>query len=121
VTDIEILIITYGEQTRWAGYYSEGVEADIKNEEAISTLTKLKAEIDRLNAEWMAKCEELRKDAERYRWLRNEHFPTADNPPLAQVVWKAFGNRHNSDWANMIDGHDLDVSVDTELAKKEGA
>jgi hypothetical protein len=62
VTDIEILIITYGEQTRWAGYYSEGVEADIKNEEAISTLTKLKAEIDRLNAEWMAKCEELRAE-----------------------------------------------------------
>ncbi|MBC8642970.1 hypothetical protein IAG25_40150 [Caballeronia sp. EK] len=30
----------------------------------------------------------MEKDAERYRWLRSEHFPTADKPPVAQVMWK---------------------------------
>lgn len=52
------------------------------------------------------------RDAARYRWLRAEHFPTADNPPLAQVVWKASDNRHTSIWANIIDGNDLDRSID---------
>ncbi|WP_186177768.1 hypothetical protein [Burkholderia gladioli] len=52
------------------------------------------------------------RDAARYRWLRSEHFPTAANPPLAQVVWKASDNRHTSIWANIIDGDDLDRSID---------
>jgi hypothetical protein len=51
-------------------------------------------------------------DAARYRWLRNEHFPTADNPPLAQVVWKFGSNRRGSEWANLIDGNDLDAAID---------
>lgn len=60
------------------------------------------------------------KDAARYRWLRNEHFPTADNPPLAQVAWKLGGNRHGSEWANLIDGNDLDAAIDAAMqADKE--
>jgi len=61
------------------------------------------------------------RDAARYRWLRKEHFPTADNPPLAQVVWKAFDNRHSSDWANMIDGDDLDRAIDAALSAAQSA
>ncbi|MET3232212.1 UNVERIFIED_ORG: hypothetical protein ABIC54_004417 [Burkholderia sp. 1263] len=57
------------------------------------------------------------RDANRYRWLRNEHFPTADKPPLAQVVWKALDDRHSGQWANMIDGHDLDAAIDGARAK----
>ena len=112
MTDIEILIITYGEQTRWAGYYSEGVEADIKNEEAISTLTKLKAEIDRLNAEWMAKCEELRKDSERYRRIRLG---------LSNVHGDVYAMVFAGDGDYPEDGDALDRAVDASLAKKEGA
>jgi hypothetical protein len=61
------------------------------------------------------------RDALRYRWLRKEHFPTADNPPLAQVVWKAFDNRHSSDWANMVDGNDLDRAIDAALTAAQSA
>jgi hypothetical protein len=63
---------------------------------------------------------ETQTDAARYRWLRSEHFPTADNPPLAQVVWKAFDNRHSSDWANMVDGNDLDRAIDAAIAAASG-
>lgn len=59
------------------------------------------------------------RDAARYRWLRNEHFPTADNPPLAQVVWKT-GDRHWNQWSNLIDGNDLDRAIDDAIAKESG-
>ena len=52
------------------------------------------------------------RDAARYRWLRNEHFPTANNPPLAQVVWKFLQDRHCGRWVNIIDGNDLDFAID---------
>jgi hypothetical protein len=55
------------------------------------------------------------RDAERYRWLRKEHFPTADNPPLAQVVWKSSDNRRSSKWVNLINGNDLDSAIDAAL------
>jgi hypothetical protein len=61
------------------------------------------------------------RDAARYRWLRNEHFPTADNPPLAQVVWKFGSNRRGSEWANLIDGNDLDAAIDRARQDKEGS
>lgn len=56
----------------------------------------------RLNAEWMAKCEALRKDAARYRWLRD-------------------GGREQIDMFYSLWGESLDWAIDTELAKKEGA
>lgn len=58
------------------------------------------------------------RDAARYRWLRKEHFPTADKPPLAQVVWKKLDDRHESQWANMIDGNDLDRAIDAAIGKE---
>ncbi|MCA8018118.1 hypothetical protein [Burkholderia metallica] len=61
-----------------------------------------------------------RRDAGRYRWLRKEHFPTADHPPIAQVVWKAFDDRQGNTWANMIDGDDLDRAIDAALAQRQG-
>jgi hypothetical protein len=62
------------------------------------------------------------KDAERYQWLRNEHFPTADKPPVAQVTWKRGSVRHSSEWANLIDGNDLDNAIDAAiLAANKGA
>jgi hypothetical protein len=60
------------------------------------------------------------KDAERYRWLRSEHFPTAFKPPVAQVIWKRGSVRHSHEWANLIDGNDLDAAIDASiLAAKE--
>jgi hypothetical protein len=56
----------------------------------------------RLNAEWIAKCEELRKDALRYKWLRD-------------------GGREQIDMFNSLWGESLDWAIDAALAKKEGA
>jgi hypothetical protein len=58
-------------------------------------------------------------DAARYRWLRNEHFPTSDNPPLAQVAWKCGSNRRGSEWANLIDGNDLDAAIDAAMKEQK--
>ncbi|MDR5742474.1 hypothetical protein QCE73_04805 [Caballeronia sp. LZ029] len=60
----------------------------------------------------------MEKDAERYRWLVKEHFPTAAKPPVAQVVWKASGDRYSCDWVNMIDGWDLNRAIDDAIAKE---
>jgi hypothetical protein len=56
-------------------------------------------------------------DAARWRWLLGEHFPTAENPPLAQVLWKQSNNRHGH-WVNMIDGNDLKAHVDAAIESK---
>lgn len=61
------------------------------------------------------------RDAKRYRWLRKEHFPTAANPPLAQVIWKARDNRHGPEWVNLIDGNDLDRAVDAAMTAAQPA
>jgi hypothetical protein len=54
----------------------------------------------------MAKCEELRKDSERYKWLRDEGDIS---------VRDVFGS-----WCRELnDG--LDAAIDAALAKKEGA
>lgn len=58
------------------------------------------------------------RDAQRYRWLRNEHFPTADKPPVAQVVCKWQSDRHGSKWVNMIDGNNLDDAIDAAIASQ---
>lgn len=46
MTELEQLIIDYGEHTRWAGYYSEGDLANKKNADAIETLAKIKLALD---------------------------------------------------------------------------
>jgi hypothetical protein len=55
------------------------------------------------------------KDAARYQWLRGEHFPTAFKPPVAQVIWKRGSVRHSHEWANLIDGNDLDNAIDAAI------
>jgi hypothetical protein len=60
---------------------------------------------------------ELRKDAERYRWLKQEHFVIN---PVGQVVWKRNSERKSSDWVNLVDGNDLDNHIDAAIASAEG-
>ena len=52
---------------------------------------------------------EYKKDAERYRWLRAEHY---EINPVAAVVWKKGFDRSSSDWVNTIDGKWLDADID---------
>lgn len=53
------------------------------------TIIALLDEIERLNAEWMAKCEELRKDAERWNMniqlMRRKHSQQAINEVISVV------------------------------------
>ena len=112
---------------------SELEASNQKRKEAVMDAERAREERNRehvkLNAEWVEKTAALRaeleareadrRDAERYRWLRNEHFPTADNPPIAQVVWKEFDDRHGNQWVNMIDGNDLDRAIDAALAQRQ--
>ncbi len=55
----------------------------------------------------------LRRDAERYRWLRGE--VQGPHTPLAQVVWKRNNIRESGDWTNLSDGHALDEAIDAAL------
>jgi hypothetical protein len=66
----------------------------------------------RLNAEWMAKCEELRKDSERYRRIRLG---------LSNVHGDVYAMVFAGDGDYPEDGDALDRAVDASLAKKEGA
>lgn len=61
----------------------------------------------------------IEKDASRYQWLRSEHFPTADKPPLALVMWKCRDDRRSSEWVNMIDGNDLDDQIDQAIEESK--
>ena len=60
-----------------------------------------------------AECERLRKDAERYRWLRNESQSRDDEVPIV-VIWKA--NGHGQECCAK---DELDAAIDA--ARKEGA
>lgn len=55
----------------------------------------------------------LRRDAERYRWLRGE--VQGPHTPLAQVVWKRNNIRESGDWTNLSDGQALDEAIDAAL------
>lgn len=67
----------------------------------------------------LAKHRELRKDAERYRWLRSE-LKRVD--PLASIVWKHNDDRTSNEWANIgiVDHLDagIDAAIDAALAGK---
>ena len=53
------------------------------------------------------------KDAERYRWLRNEHNRF---DPVARCRWKFMSNRSSGSWVNLMNGDDLDTHVDAAIA-----
>jgi hypothetical protein len=59
----------------------------------------------------MSELEELRKDAERYRWLRQEHDRV---DPICHLCWKQNGDRKSSEWVNTAN---LDASIDAAKAK----
>jgi hypothetical protein len=71
-----------------------------------ATILRLERELAQVKAE----RDGLRADAERYRWMRGQHFHF-DLPPIAQCVWKQ-GSNPNGEWANLIDGDDLDKHID---------
>ena len=49
---------------------------------------------------------ELRKDAERYRWLEREHMR---DDPVCHLTWKRNSNRAGSEWVNTAR---LDAAID---------
>jgi hypothetical protein len=57
--------------------------------------------------------ERLRKDAERYRWLRDEHDRI---DPMGRCCWKVGNDRNGSEWCELVDGIDLDQMIDAAIA-----
>lgn len=55
---------------------------------------------------------ENKRDAERYRWLRNEHDVDL---PVGRISWKRGSARESSEWVNLIDGDDLDRHIDAAM------
>ncbi len=55
------------------------------------------------------------KDAERYRWLRNEHDVDL---PIGRVVWKKGSIQSSACWCDLIDANDLDQHIDAAIAKR---
>ena len=62
--------------------------------------------VGRLHQEALAESAELRKDAERYRWLEKEHM-RAD--PVCHLTWKLNYDRSSSKWVNTAR---LDAAID---------
>ena len=62
--------------------------------------------------ELLDEIERLRINAERYEWLRAQHYPA--DLPIAQVVWKRSSDPHG-EWVNLVDGNDLDKHIDAML------
>ena len=58
-----------------------------------------------------AKCA---TDAARYRYLRSQ-VNQDEGIPMAQVVWKLHWVRDSSNWANLVDGNNLDEHCDRAL------
>lgn len=57
----------------------------------------------------LLEAERLRKDAERYAWLRSEH-ERAD--PVCHLTWKLGGQRNGSEWVNTAR---LDSDIDAAI------
>jgi len=53
---------------------------------------------------------DLKRDAERYRWLRNQ-VNHAGFIPIAQCVWKRHSDPHQ-EWVNLVNGENLDSAID---------
>jgi len=70
--------------------------------DAASAIDSLRTQL----AEARAEAEALRKDAERYRWLRAEH---ERHDPICRLVWKRNGDRSSGEWVNTAR---LDSSID---------
>ena len=59
--------------------------------------------------------QEVIRDAERYRWLRDEHYLVN---PVAAVVWKRNDDRNECEWVNTVDGYSLDCHIDQAMKEQ---
>ncbi len=67
---------------------------------------------------------ELQRDADRYRWLRAEHYwPDDKHPELLQgiVVTRYRTNEFSEPDQEDLEGEYLDAAIDAALAKAQGA
>lgn len=74
----------------------------------MESLTKLRAELDRLQA----RAAELEVDAERYRWLRNQS-PTYPSGSRRHYMWMGVAYTMHYDEVNERLGEELDAAIDT--------
>ena len=79
----------------------EGIEAEKREESELL----LKFALDEI--------ERLRADAERYRWLRNEHQLL---DPLCRLVWKFDDDRLCSDWVEVVN---IDADIDAAIEEQK--
>ncbi len=56
---------------------------------------------------------ELRKDAERYRWLRKEHERV---DPICRLSWKRNNERNSGEWVNTAQ---LDAAIDAAMKEAQ--
>ena len=83
----------------------------------IHPMAEFWAEAERLDPKGFAKAraehervEELRIDADRYRWLRAEH---ERHDPICHLSWKRNGDRNSGEWVNTAR---LDASIDLAIS-----
>ena len=79
--------------------------SNFDNQGAVLLLRSKSAEIERLKAD----SEALRRDAERFRWLRGEHSRI---DPCIKANAKYRLERDSSTWVNI---HDLDAAIDAAM------
>ena len=103
LTEIEKLLGEYGDASFWCGEYDEDSREDywaLRSKE-ISASLAIKAFVSRLERELAA----VRKDAERYRWLRSNcqyGFEDQDGPQLIHRNGET-GPHQNARWREHLD------------------
>ncbi len=63
--------------------------------------------------ECQAQIAELQRDADRYRWLRDEAFYADEIDESGQMIWCVIGK--NAGDCHPIDGEELSESIDEEM------
>ena len=81
--------------------------------ESIYELREKFEELERDLAAANAEREELKRDAERYRWLREHCNSMSLDPPLTVAQVKGYG-------LDAWSGDNLDVAIDAAIAAREG-
>lgn len=120
LTDSEIMDINQNAEFDSAIGYARAIESAV--------LEKLKAQepyaievsedefapeqVTRLLYEHPLPTTDVVRDAERYRFLRDEAYLV--NPVVA-VVWKRNDDRTESEWVNTVDGYSLDCHIDAAM------
>jgi hypothetical protein len=93
---------------------SDQIERAVKQASHLGYFAAPTPERAQESAECMAKCDELRKDAERYRWLRS------DDIEGEREIYVVMEHRPFSEEGDMVlMTEDLDDAIDAAMAKKE--